>query len=106
MWLVAALLASGFGAGLLAGLFGIGGGGILVPFLYELFRLAGVREAACMQLAVGTSLAIIIPTAFRSFRSHRKRGAVDMDVVRKLGRRWRLAWWRGSLSRDSPAVRL
>lgn len=85
LWLAMALLTSGFVAGMLAGLFGIGGGGVLVPILYELFRIVGVREDACMQLAVGTSLAIIIPTAFRSFRAHYKRGAVDMDVVRRLG---------------------
>lgn len=82
--LAAALVASGLIAGLLAGLFGIGGGGILVPILYELFRAAGVPEAHCMHLAVGTSLAIIIPTAFRSFRAHHKRGAVDMEVVYRL----------------------
>jgi len=85
LWLAAALLASGAIAGMLAGLFGIGGGGILVPILYELFRGAGIRETVCMQLAVGTSLAIIIPTAYRSFRAHYLRGAVDMHVVRTLG---------------------
>ena len=85
LWLAAAMLASGAFAGMLAGLFGIGGGGILVPILYELFRASGIRETACMQLAVGTSLAIIIPTAFRSFRAHHARGAVDMGVVRTLG---------------------
>jgi uncharacterized membrane protein YfcA len=85
LWLAAALLASGAIAGLLAGLFGIGGGGILVPILYELFRGSGIRETACMQLAVGTSLAIIVPTAFRSFRAHYLRGAVDMRLVRSLG---------------------
>jgi uncharacterized membrane protein YfcA len=56
-----------------------------VPFLYEVFRFAGVREDICMQLAVGTSLAIIIPTTFRSFRSHYMHGAVGMPVVRRIG---------------------
>jgi uncharacterized protein len=84
LWLTAALLASGLIAGVLAGLFGIGGGGILVPVMYELFRAAGVPESQCMHLCVGTSLAIIIPTAFRSFRAHYQRGAVDMGVVYSL----------------------
>ncbi|MDX2264837.1 MAG: sulfite exporter TauE/SafE family protein [Hyphomicrobiales bacterium] len=84
-WLVAALIAGGLVTGVLAGLFGVGGGGILVPVLYELFRVIEVEESARMHLAVATSLAIIIPTSLRSFRSHHKRGAVDMAVIRALG---------------------
>jgi uncharacterized membrane protein YfcA len=72
-------------AGFLAGIFGIGGGAILVPVLYECFRLAGVPLEVRMPLCVGTSLAIIIPTSIRSFRAHYARGAVDMAVIR--------AWW-------------
>jgi uncharacterized protein len=72
-------------AGFLAGIFGIGGGAILVPVLYECFRLAGVPLKVRMPLCVGTSLAIIIPTSIRSFRAHYARGAVDMSVIR--------AWW-------------
>jgi uncharacterized protein len=72
-------------AGFLAGIFGIGGGAILVPVLYECFRLAGVPLEVRMPLCVGTSLAIIIPTSIRSFRAHYARGAVDMSVIR--------AWW-------------
>lgn len=84
LWLAAALLAAGFVTGVLAGLLGIGGGGILVPVLYELFGTLGVDDAVRMHLAVGTSLAVIVPTSFRSFAAHRARGAVDMDIVRSM----------------------
>ncbi len=70
-------------AGFLAGMFGIGGGAVLVPVLYECFRLTGVPLEARMPLCIGTSLAIIIPTAIRSYAAHRARGSVDMEVVRK-----------------------
>jgi uncharacterized membrane protein YfcA len=79
------LIAVGALAGFLAGLFGIGGGAILVPVFYECFRLAGVPLEVRMPLCIGTSLAIIIPTSIRSFRAHYARGAVDMAVIR--------AWW-------------
>jgi uncharacterized membrane protein YfcA len=82
--LTGALLAAGFATGLLAGLLGIGGGGILVPVLYEVFGSLGVAEALRMHLAVGTSLAVIVPTSLRSFAGHRARGAVDMDLVRSM----------------------
>jgi uncharacterized membrane protein YfcA len=83
--LMALLILVGAVAGFLAGIFGIGGGAILVPVLYECFRLAGVPLEVRMPLCVGTSLAIIIPTSIRSFRAHYARGAVDMSVIR--------AWW-------------
>src|SRR6478672_9521136 len=81
-FLVVGLLAAGAVTGLLAGVFGVGGGAIIVPVLYELFRLQGIPEDVRMPLAVGTSLAIIIPTSIRSFRAHQKRGAVDLSVLR------------------------
>jgi len=80
-WLAAAILVGGTVTGILAGLFGIGGGGIIVPVLYEVFRALGVPEEVRMQLCVGTSIAIIVPTNVRSFLAHRDRGAVLMDVV-------------------------
>ncbi len=83
--LAAALLAAGLVTGVLSGLLGVGGGGILVPILYELFRVLGVDESVRMHLSVGTSLAIIIPTSFRSVLAHAKRGAVDMAVIRQIG---------------------
>lgn len=84
-WLVAALLAGGLAMGFLAGLFGIGGGGILVPILYEVFNILDVPLEVRMHLAVGTSLAVIIPTSIRSVQSHYKHGAVDMGVLRRVG---------------------
>jgi uncharacterized membrane protein YfcA len=82
-----ALLLIGTGAlsGFLAGLFGIGGGAVLVPVFYECFRLAGVPLEVRMPLCIGTSLAVIIPTSIRSFRAHYLRGAVDMEILK--------AWW-------------
>lgn len=80
---IAALLAVAGGiTGVLAGLFGVGGGAITVPLLFEVFRLLDVPEPLAMPLAVGTSLAIIIPTSLQSARGHHARGAVDMAVVR------------------------
>ena len=77
------LIATGALAGFLAGIFGIGGGAVLVPVLYECFRIAGVPLDARMPLCIGTSLAIIIPTSIRSWQAHRKRGSVDMDILLK-----------------------
>src|SRR5436309_2909723 len=79
------LLVVGALSGFLAGLFGIGGGAILVPVFYECFRLAGVPLEVRMPLCIGTSLAIIIPTSVRSYRAHYARGAVDMETLK--------AWW-------------
>ena len=68
--------------GILAGLFGIGGGAIIVPVLYEVFRVLGVPEEVRMQLCIGTSLAIIVPTTVRSYLGHKRKGAVMPQVVR------------------------
>jgi uncharacterized membrane protein YfcA len=81
--LVAAVVIAGVATGILAGLFGIGGGAIIVPVLYEIFRILGVPEEVRMQLCVGTSMAIIIPTTIRSYLAHRARGAVLDDVMRQ-----------------------
>jgi uncharacterized membrane protein YfcA len=82
--LLAMLLCGGLVMGVLAGLLGIGGGGIMVPILYELFSAVGVDETVLMHLCVGTSLAVIMPTSLRSFYSHRAKGAVDMDIIRSM----------------------
>jgi uncharacterized protein len=79
--LAALLIVTGALAGFLAGLFGIGGGAVLVPVFYECFRLAGVPLEVRMPLCIGTSLAVIIPTSIRSFRAHYLRGAVDMEII-------------------------
>ena len=81
-WLAAAIVAGGFVTGILAGLFGIGGGAIIVPVLYEVFRVIGVPEEVRMQLCIGTSLAIIVPTTIGSYRAHRAKGAVISGIVR------------------------
>jgi uncharacterized protein len=81
-WLAAIIVAGGVVSGFLAGLFGIGGGAIIVPILYEVFRIVGVPDAVRMQLCIGTSLAIIVPTTIRSYLAHRERGAVMPDVLR------------------------
>ncbi|MBD0413618.1 sulfite exporter TauE/SafE family protein [Oryzicola mucosus] len=81
--LAVSLLAAGAITGLLAGVFGVGGGAVAVPVLYELFRILEVPEEVRMPLCIGTSLAIIIPTSVRSFRAHFAKGAVDMTILRQ-----------------------
>ncbi len=80
--LVAALAVAGALIGFLAGLFGIGGGAISVPVFYEVFLLLGHPPGLAMPMAVGTSLAVIIPTSIQSARAHHARGTVDMDLLR------------------------
>ena len=82
LWLAAAIVGGGVITGLLAGLFGVGGGSVIVPVLYEVFRTLGVPEEVRMQLCVGTSIAIIVPTAIRSYLAHRARGLVISHVIR------------------------
>ena len=81
--LAGVLLVAGGLTGVLAGLFGVGGGALMVPVLFEAFGFLGVAEAVRMPLAVGTSLAVIIPTSLRSFRGHLRRGAVDTGLLRR-----------------------
>ncbi len=71
--------------GFVAGLFGIGGGLITVPFLYYIFESMGVDQAYLMHLAVGTSFAIIIPTSIVSVVTHHKFKAVNFDIVKSYG---------------------
>lgn len=78
----ASLAGAGLVAGFLAGVFGIGGGAILVPVFFQVFGYLGVDEAVRMQLSVGTSLAVIVPTSLRSFLAHKARGAVDMELLK------------------------
>jgi uncharacterized membrane protein YfcA len=81
-WLALAIVIAGIITGLLAGLFGIGGGAVIVPVLYEVFRLLGVPEEVRMQLCVGTSIAIIVPTTIRSYLAHREKGLVIPGVIK------------------------
>ena len=71
--------------GFVAGLFGIGGGLITVPFLYYIFGLLNIDPQYVMHLAVGTSFAIIIPTSIVSVLTHHKFNAVDFQIVKNYG---------------------
>jgi uncharacterized membrane protein YfcA len=82
LWLGLAIVVAGIITGVLAGLFGIGGGAVIVPVLYEVFHLLGVPEEVRMQLCVGTSIAIIVPTTIRSYLVHREKGLVIPQVIR------------------------
>lgn len=82
---IIALLCTGAIAGLLAGLLGVGGGIVIVPVLYNLFPLLGIDDVTKMHLAVGTSLATIIPTSIISAYSHYKKGAVDLELLKSWG---------------------
>ena len=78
------LVVAGAVAGFLAGLFGIGGGAVLVPVFYQMLSLLAVDDAVRTHVCVGTSLAIIVPTSLRSYMAHLKRGAVDRELVRSF----------------------
>ncbi len=77
-----ALLVGGAATGLLAGLFGVGGGAVMVPVLYEVFGFVGVAQEVRMPLCVGTSLMAIIPTAISSYRKHLTKGMVEHDILK------------------------
>jgi uncharacterized membrane protein YfcA len=83
--LLALLASAGLLGGFLSGLLGIGGGGVLVPVLYEVFGAAGVPEDVRMHVTLGTTLGVIAPTVFRSFSAYRARGTVDITVVKRMG---------------------
>lgn len=79
---LAGLVAAGLFAGFIGGLFGVGGGVVIVPALYLVFGALGVDDDVRMHLAVGTSLSTIIATSWRSLSTHAKAGAVDFAVLR------------------------
>jgi len=76
-----ALLATGVVTGYAAGLFGIGGGSIMVPVLYFVFGYLGVPNTILMHCAVATSSAVIVIGSIRSVREHHRHGAVDWDLL-------------------------
>lgn len=80
--LVAAILIAGIVSGVLAGLFGIGGSTVVIPVLYEIFRLLEVPDEVRMQLSIGTALAVTVPTTLRAYFEHRAKGAVLNDALR------------------------
>lgn len=77
------LVGVGLFGGVLSGLLGVGGGIVIVPALYHVFSYLEIDPSIRMHLAVGTSLATIIPTSIRSVRGHHRRGAVDMQLMRQ-----------------------
>jgi len=79
---VLGLMVTGVFSGIAAGLLGIGGGAIIVPALATALSLLGYDSDVVQHVAVGTSLAIIIPTGIMSARAHHKRGALDMRVLK------------------------
>ena len=78
------MIATAFPVGFFAGLFGIGGGLITVPFLFLYFEALGVDKNYLMHLAVGTSFAIIIPTSMVSVYTHNKHKSVDPNISKNL----------------------
>lgn len=82
--LIAELAALGVGTGFLAGLLGIGGGMLMVPFLTIILTARGVPADLTVKMAIATSMATIIFTSISSVRAHHKRGAVRWDIVKRL----------------------
>jgi uncharacterized membrane protein YfcA len=80
--LIAAIFIAGILSGLLAGLFGIGGTTVVIPVLYEVFRILEVSDDVRMQLSIGTALAVTVPTTLRAYFAHRAKGAVLQDALR------------------------
>ncbi len=88
------LLITGVLSGLCAGMLGVGGGIVIVPIFYHVLTLLGVDESVRMQLAVGTSLATIVPTSISSIRAHDRKGAVDWELLK----RWAVPMFVGVLA--------
>jgi uncharacterized membrane protein YfcA len=83
-WLVplALMLGAGLLAGFAAGLFGIGGGFVVVPALFAMLPLLNAGQEAIGHVAIGTSLASIVVTSVRSVQAHARRGAVDFALLK------------------------
>ncbi|KQY87220.1 MULTISPECIES: sulfite exporter TauE/SafE family protein [unclassified Brevundimonas] len=80
--LLAALVAAGLAGGIVAGLFGVGGGTVIVPAVFYAFEVLGVGGEGNLHTAIGTSLLTIVATSWRSLKAHRSHGAVDEGVLR------------------------
>lgn len=83
-WLLAELAALGLCAGFLAGLLGIGGGMLMVPFLTMILSARGVDANLSVKMAIATSMATILFTSLSSVRAHHRRGAVRWEIVRGM----------------------
>ena len=94
------LVIAGVVGGLVAGMLGVGGGIVVVPILYHVLAALGVDESVRMHIAVGTSLATIIPTSFSSASAHNKKGAVDWDLLK----RWAIPMLLGVLAGSALAA--
>jgi uncharacterized membrane protein YfcA len=81
--LAVTLLMAGAVVGFLAGVFGVGGGTVVVPILYQVFVWFSVPEDIRMPLCAGTSLALIIPTSIASFTAHRRAAGIDIGLLKK-----------------------
>ena len=77
------LLITGVIGGLIAGLFGVGGGIVIVPILFWIFTSLNFPNEILMHMAIGSSLATIIPTSISSARAHYKKGSIDIDIIKK-----------------------
>ena len=76
------MILTAFPVGFFAGLFGIGGGLITVPFLFFIFETLNINQSYIMHLAVGTSFSIIIPTSLSSVLTHKKNNYVDINIIK------------------------
>ena len=85
IFILAVMAASAVVVGFMAGLFGIGGGLIMVPVLFYVFGFVGIDRTFVMHLAVGTSFSIIIPNSIISTITHMKFKAVDFSIVKTFG---------------------
>ena len=77
------LLITGVIGGLIAGLFGVGGGIVIVPILFWIFTSLNFPNEILMHMAIGSSLATIIPTSISSARAHYHRGSIEIDIIKK-----------------------
>ena len=82
--LIVELALLGIGSGFLAGLLGIGGGMVMVPFITIILGQRGVSPDLAVKMAIATSMATIIFTSVSSVRAHHRRGAVRWDIVKRL----------------------
>ena len=79
------MILTAFPVGFFAGLFGIGGGLITVPFLFFIFETLNIDTNYIMHLSIGTSFSIIIPTSIVSVLTHKKHNSVDFSVIKTYG---------------------